>query len=225
MTDHENDLSYDAVPDRDRLITRVIDGEATPGDWARLSRLASADQGLWAEIAERQADRDALAVAVEHAVRVADAIEADGPWPGRAEPERFGPTWGGVRAWGGWIAAAVVALFMLTRGPVVTMPGAVPGDGLAPATVTAGLDLPASELLDRYIQTGRDEGRVVRADDPIVLDARPAANPDRLEVIVMRQIIERRYVDRAPQFSRNEFGHIEAREVPVESITRGRPAF
>ena len=223
MTDHDH---TQAVSDRDRLITRVIDGEASAQDWARMAHLAAEEPGLWADVAERQADRDALTAAVEEAIAIADDIDADASWERFASAHR--PTMARLRTWGGWVAAAVIALVVVSRGGVIqtTPPG---GDGLGsiPATNSAGLeiDLPTSELLKRYLQEGKDEGTVVSAAEPVVLEARPAENNEHLEVIVLRRIIERRYVDRVPTWSVDEQGQVGARPVRVRDATRPRHAF
>src|SRR5690606_30859566 len=110
--------------ERDVLIGRVVDGEATGADWAALEAAAQGDPGVWRDLALAQRDHAALAGAVGAAVGVAARVDlpiGGGSAGGGAPPA------GRIGAWGGWAAAAAVALaWGGTAGPLrigVEVPG------------------------------------------------------------------------------------------------------
>ena len=65
-----------AQPDKDILISRVVDDEATGEDWAALKELAERDPAVWRDLAEAQYTSIGLASAVQAAIEVADDVEA-----------------------------------------------------------------------------------------------------------------------------------------------------
>lgn len=213
-------MSDEHVTQRERLIGRVIDGEASADDWTRLGAVAAADPAVWADLAVAQRDRDVLSAAVNEAIRVADDLDVE---PGRIDGVQRGLTT--LRAWGGWAAAAALVLVWLTGIPVR---GGGPGaqSGLERAGFTPSLtDLAPDTLLRAYFDNGREQGSVLGEREPIVLEATPAAEGDRLDVVVVRQFIERRTVDRVGRFAVDELGNTQARTVPASDVLRVRLAY
>lgn len=191
---------------RDMLISRVIDGEAGEADWAALRAIADADPSVWTELASTQHQHEALSAIVDEVGAAADGVEIpDGELllPG----ERFERRMAFVRAWGGWAAAAAILLVWFTGLPAADSPRTQPGQqaGLVP-TGTANETSPDS-ILDRYLDVGRQEGRVLgEMPRRVVLDTKPV--PGGLEVTFLRQIVERELVtpDRLYRLGRDEFG-------------------
>ena len=56
--------------DRDILISRVIDGEATPEDWTAMRAMAERDASIWGDLVAAQQDHAELCAIVS---RAADA--------------------------------------------------------------------------------------------------------------------------------------------------------
>ena len=103
-------------PRDDILISQIIDGDATAGEWDELTALAGDDPAAWRRLADALRDHKAFARAVNAAVGLADTIElprsdaATGPRPRSTPNLRFG-AWSG---WTGWAVAAVVTLAWVT---------------------------------------------------------------------------------------------------------------
>ena len=61
--------------ERDRLVGRLLDGEASPEDWNRLRELSTARPGLWDELVAFSEDRCLLYEAVDRAGEAAERAE------------------------------------------------------------------------------------------------------------------------------------------------------
>ena len=178
--------------DRDMLISRVVDDQATDADWAQLRRLGENDAGVWRELAEAQHEHAELCRAVESAIAVADDIDA----PVEAGVQRrFAQRIRVVTTWGGWAVAATLVLAWVS----------------APADfreARAGiLDLTPDQAIQRYLDEGRRTGQVIEEiPQRILIETRPEVNGDGLEVIFLRQFIERTHVRTLYRSGQDEFG-------------------
>ena len=95
------------LPDPERLIDRIVDGEADDAAYAAFARRADAEPSLWRTLAERQRDMQLLAVAVRAETAFADRVDLPpAPVLRRIVPRRV--TW--PLALAGW--AAVVTLMV-----------------------------------------------------------------------------------------------------------------
>jgi hypothetical protein len=197
--------------DRDVLITRVLDGEATPEDWAAFRAMADRDPTVWRDLADAQQDRAELASALAEALAVADGVEA--PLEEHAG-ERMRARVRTATAWVGWAAAATLALGVFT--------GRVSPGGGAGAQ-QAGLipiDSP-EEALQLYMDKGRETGRVLyELPDKVLLSSSPTPGGEGYTVVYLRQIVERRMVDDFYRLGENEAGQ----KVPVPmALPRQQP--
>lgn len=174
--------------DRDVLISRVIDGEASPEDWRELRALARVDQALWGD----------LATAQEHATLLRSALGAEIERASVALPgHHASPAGQRVIRWGGWAVAAMVAIAFV----------AVRHDGAPaePGQMSAGPGVPIQhvsapmtpdEALDAYIREGRATGRVLDSNPRIVvIESQVDPSGRGVEVIYLRQIMERTVVE------------------------------
>lgn len=201
--------------DRDILITRVLDGEATPEDWAAFRAMAARDQAVWADLADAQQDRADLASAVADAIAIADRVEAP---VHRHAGEQLNARIRTGAAWLGWVAAAMVALAGFT-GRLGT-PAAGPGDGPGVGAQQAGLFSISSpeDAMKLYLDKGQQAGSVLgEVPDRVLLSSAPAADGNGYEVIFLRQIIERQRVETLYQLGENEAGQAVA--VPITPPT------
>jgi len=182
--------------DRDRLLGRLIDGEATPGDWRRFREMAGAHSGAWDELEALGEDREALCAAVERAGDDAERVHAAGHGS-PAPAARFN--------WLGWAAAAAVAILAVT----VRLPDGGSGTAAtqgASVLPTGAFDTP-EEALDHYLTVGREQGRVVEAwPEPVVLETRQLPDQPGVEVVYLRQILERRVIRDAYRVETDEWG-------------------
>lgn len=74
--------------DRDILISRAVEGRATPEDWRALGSLASHDAALWTDLALSQRDHAAMALAASRAGAAADRVNLPAA-PALATPEQI----------------------------------------------------------------------------------------------------------------------------------------
>ncbi len=211
----------------DLLTSRICDGEASPGDWAAFRDLAQRVPGAWQGLAEAQRQHQALCVSVGVALNAADRVELARLAPlarvhaahaderdlehGHHHHRHGVDAWARVRAWGGWAAAAAVALAWVSGQQLgVTTavgPRGTTGDnaGLA-ATVAPALpqvvnaagvggipgDWTSESAADAYLKLGQREGRVVgEVPQRLLVDSRPLGRGQGYEVTYVRQFIEK----------------------------------
>jgi len=204
------------MSDRDVLMTRVIDGEASASDWAAFRRLSENEPEIWREIEEAQALNSALCAAVGEATRVAGAVELDSP-----EHAVFHQRIRSARSWGGWLIAAAVMLAWSLNLPAQG-PGVASTSGIGPGMIR--VDEPV-DALRAYVDRGREAGTVVGlVPDVRVLEARAREDGAGFEVLLVRQIIERQQVDQVYRWTQDEMGNlIPIRVEPIPSASPRRP--
>jgi len=181
--------------DRDILISRVIDDEASPADWAQLKALAAAEPEIWRELFEMQHGQAELARAVERQLDVAEFIDA--PVHDHLTVQLTHRIRRGM-AWAGWAAAAALAVAWVSM-------RIAPED---PSEQPAIASLTPTQLLDQYLEKGRQTG-LVQGEAPAkrLLSAEPAPSGTGYEVIYIRQIIERAYVAHLYQLGSDDAGN------------------
>lgn len=207
----------------DVLISRVIDGEATPEDWAWLKRLASVDAGVWRAVAEAQMVHASLARSVDHATARAAMVDAPVDEGTRFAMRRR------VRlfsSWGGWALAAAL-LLAIGLGP--RLPMFAPTGGNADGTVLAGapgsgLFSPATpdEALQKYIELGAKSGTVLQhVPQHTVLRVSELPGGRGYEVVYLRQLIERQVLREFYGVGQTDSGVVvPTSPMPVERVLR-----
>ncbi|MEZ6242499.1 MAG: hypothetical protein R3B57_05590 [Phycisphaerales bacterium] len=205
-----------ATPDdpsleREILIGRVIDGEASPEDWDALRALASSDPTLWNDLRWTQRQHELLATAVGGATACADHVDLD---RALADPSPMVRRIELVGRYGGWLAAAAVALFWsLGINPLASGGGQSAGLGPIGVATPQGPD----QALQNYLDAGRQAGRVIdEVPDRVVVQARPLDGGQRVEVLYLRQILEREVVDQVYGTTQDETG--AQHTVPVRLV-------
>jgi hypothetical protein len=203
------------LPDhaRDLLISRVIDGRASTSDWDRFRALAANEPGVWTELAHTQEQHEMVRDEVNALVRLADRVELPG---GIIDEEGTRRRLSFVSKWGGWaIAAALLVVWSLGM-PNVSTPGGtqiagIPGIGLNEAE--------PEQAFERYLESGQKSGQVIaEMPEQVVVETKPL--PDgTIEVIYLRQVIERRVIDHAYRMLQDETGNAVPVPVKVERNT------
>lgn len=199
--------------DRDILISRVIDGEATPEDWTAFKALAAREPDIWRDLAETQQDHAELSAAVESAIAVADEIEA----PIEVHfSDRLSEKLRLVGRWGGWAAAAALVAIWASGGLVFT-----PGSGQQ-AGLSGTFGATPEQTLNQYLKQGYETGRVVaptysRVINDVLLD------PDGRGYIIFYDLVipERAIIENPMIEGVNEFG--EPVTVPLRPTEPLRP--
>lgn len=195
---------------RDLLISRIIDGRARGHDWDRFRDHASHDPQIWAQLGDTQRQHESLCSSLAGDLAVADRVELpgiidDGPVRHRLDM---------VSRWGGWAAAAALMLVWFVGRPMTSSP-----DGASPSSTAGMLSIPLKEAkpdqaFDQYMSAGQQSGRVVaEMPDRVVIETRPMSD-GTVEVLYLRQIVERQIIDHAYRQMQDEMGN--AVTVPME---------
>jgi len=187
--------------DRDVLLCRVLEGEATPEDWAAFRALASREPQVWRDLAEAQQDLASLEEAVAEAVRPAERVELAVE---RHLGEHLTIRSRTAFAWAGWAVAALVVVAAVLR-PVGTLPQQ---EGIATGLQTASLATP-EDALRAYFARGGEQGRVLgEVAEPMVLQYSPIEGSRSVEVIYLRQILERAILEDVVRTRTDDTGRV-----------------
>lgn len=197
----------------DLLISRIADGEAGRADWDAFGALAERSPGAWRALAQAQRDHASLSLAVGVALHAADRVDL----PSRAGavefhrrvPERISP-FARMGSWSGWAAAAVIGLAWLSGRSGVGM-NTPPGNaaGLLPVSYT--INNP-EDAVKAYLDVGQKQNLVVgELPQRVVVESRPVQKGGGIEVLYVRQFVERAVVNDLVKFGADELN----RPVPV----------
>lgn len=215
MTDSRNDTPHG--DDRDLMLSRIVDAEATSNDWLRFRELAAEDASVWAQLSVMQRQQDELERALASATAPAMRVELDDDELDRAMPDAhvaFQNRLNFASRWGGWAAAAALVLVWATGLRPQAPQGPMLEAGLGPRLQEATPDA----ALQHYLDAGRQSGAVLgEMPERVVLRTTPLEQGG-VEVVFVRQIIERQFVERVYRPSQDEHGN------RVELPTRVAPA-
>lgn len=210
--------------DKDLLISRVVDGEASVEDWSVFRAMAERDPELWRELAETQGQHAELSAALAEAIAIADGVDA----PVREYMAgRFNDRLRLLGAVGGWAAAAAVALAWVAgvqtnfggRGG-----GAHPQDAESSRASLMPGGLTYRDAYRTYLDKGQESGRVVgEMPGKVLLDAQPAPDGKGFVVLYVRQIVERAVVDDLYQVGTDERGQPVPVRVTPASLGADEP--
>ncbi len=205
--------------DRDVLITRVIDGEASAEDWSALHAIAREDPEIWSDLATAQQDAAELCAMVRELGACSERVEA--PIVEHAA-QGLHVRLRRAAMWGGWLAAAAMALSWGMRVPGVGSQSA----GLIPMSEAKERVLPElspEEAFRVYITNGARSGRVVAVDPDLeVISARPSEDGESFEVLFVRRIVERADIE-LYRLGQDELGNIV--RLPVDELPVAEPSF
>jgi hypothetical protein len=195
----------------DILISRILDGNATSGDWDELTALADANPALWRNLAMSLREHQAFARAVNADVAIADAIEMPLVSTVATRPPhnagRHPAILARVGGWSGWAVAAVFTIVWVAGVLNLVQNTTSQPNGSAPVQTLALGGASASELLQAYLDKGRQEDFVI-AEVPqrVLIETRPNGTGHGYELIYLRQILERTVVPDLYQFNHDESG-------------------
>jgi hypothetical protein len=229
---HASDASGVVTQDDiDLLISRAVDGSASQAEWVLLQGQAVRQPGVWKDLALTFRHTHALTrrvgLAGEAAARTqlpeaGAVLRHDGHEASGRAHVRHHWNLGRIATFGGWAAAAVLALAMVK--PMIVGTGSTGNSGSGnPNTMGGGLQagiFPASYLdgLAASIQKGKEEGRVVgELPENEVIETVP--NPDGTYTVTsVRKIVERATIPhfyRAAQSDTGELAAVRFRPVVV----------
>jgi len=196
---------------KDILTSRILDGNATSGDWDELTALADANPAIWRNLAMSLREHQAFARAVNADVAIADAIEMPDvrrvATTASRDTGRQPAVLARVGGWSGWAVAAVFTIIWVTGVLNLVQNGTAQPNGSSPVQTLALGGASASELLAAYLDKGRQEQFVI-AEVPqrVLIETRPNNTGHGYELIYLRQILERTVVPDLYQFNHDEAG-------------------
>ncbi len=212
----------------DILLTRAVDGRASREDWTALEAFAAREPSVWRELALAQRDQALLTEAVERELAAAGRVDlpiAPAQAHDDSDARSVHVRGGRFAIWGGWAAAAAVALLYVNRVPTASQQ---PMDSTNPSMNQASL-IPglfdrelskrsSDEVRDMYVTRANAEGRLVsEVPAQILLEATPL--PDgRLQVRYIRQFVETATVPGLYRFSQDELGQPQPVRVRVQQL-------
>lgn len=202
----------EACSTRDLLISRVIDGRAGGGDWGSLRALAEGDPGVWRDLEETQQIHDMLCSEVAQACEAADRVGVDAHRQQVDLSRRLSI----AGAWGGWLAAAAVGLAWTLGMPLGSDGSSAIGSVVpSPGPDYVRIETP-EDALRTYLDRGRDEGSVLgMVSDPRVLETRALPDGSGVEVLYVREIVERRLIEQVYRLSQDEAGNVRPVQVRI----------
>ncbi len=229
MNNENNNSNGDSrmggVTREDVLIGRVVDHEASAGDWAELERLAHVDAGVWERLACAQRAHARLSAAVEDHVAVAELVEAEAVRPRRDIA-------GAIGRIGGWAVAASLAV---AWGMMATMGGAPPSTTPGPVSVGTPkvdggrgafeVDYPsADEAEDQWLSAKQREGSLVSEFPGELLEVQ-ATGDGEYRILVMRKFVEQKRIKNIDswRFEVDEFGNVVTDELGQPVVVPGEP--
>jgi hypothetical protein len=177
--------------DKHRLISRIVDREDRPTDWANLETVAQQDSAAWKDLLFALRDDAEVRHAVDAQLAVADAVAL--PTTSCSPSAGNGWSTAAVLAAAGWLAAVVVALLWL-------------GSTLIWSESPAGEDLVQLEAPRTEPAAEPAAGHVVGELPRLMVEARPIAGREEIEVIYVRRTLERVLVKKAYQLKLDESG-------------------
>lgn len=189
-------------PDADQLellISKAVDGRATRLEWAVLEIAAHEKPVVWRELALTMRDNALLEDAVTRAADRAELV---------ALPAGAAPASGtsSLRTWGGWAAAAVLALMFIVQWRNLANQPA-PSGGPAQQQVAGLGAFTADEAREAYLQRGKQDGSVLgEMPAKVIVQGSPMQNGQGYEVVFIRQIVEKARVDDLVRFTSDEAG-------------------
>tara|TARA_R110002096_G_scaffold344921_11_gene538366 strand:- start:55024 stop:55722 length:699 start_codon:yes stop_codon:yes gene_type:complete len=202
---------------RDLLISRVIDGSASPEDWSSFRILAASDAEVWTDLSDAQREHEALCEVMNAASSIADRVDLPG---GSGSPLVFESRVTTTARWGGWAIAAVLLLGWYTGS--ITMNTSEPSPANTASLIPISKASP-EQAMDQYMHAGQQSGQVVgEMPNQIVIETRPMKD-GTIEVTFIRQIIERRVLDQAYRETVDEFGNPIAVPVNLDSLKNRKP--
>jgi hypothetical protein len=201
--EHEEDWNSTRA---DRLISRIVDRHAEPGDWSSFADLARVEPAHWEQLLSTLRTDGALRTALGAALQAADRVETQAPVT----------VLGRWRQWSGWAAAAMLALtwsLASTASDHGSVQGATPAPSAGPLVSQATSPLPGSQPAPVTAQPAQPvSGTPVFDELPLrLVGTRPGPQGRGVEVTYVRPIVERTVVDGVYSVGTDELG----RPMPV----------
>ncbi len=176
----------------DILISRIVDGVASGGDVAELEALAASRPSIWRDLAMAQRDQALLSQEMARIISVAEVVGL--PTHVETHRESLAPAsrWKRASVWGGWAAAAVMALAYVGA----PLNSNTQQAGLIPSMNVLKDGLTADQAWEVYEAAGSREQRLIGVlPERVLIEATPSADGKSVRMVFLRQLIETKTVD------------------------------
>lgn len=188
------------------LINDIASLHADEADFSRFEQMAAAEPVAWEQLA--RALRDELQMRAAVSDELDSGADAEIARALERQHRRESSPWGALSGWAA--AAAVVVMWVFVGRFQPQTP--INGEGYVPIMAS----LSADEALDRYLEAGQIEGRIIAELPALMVESRQTEG-GRLEVFYVRQFLEREEVGQVYELASDEHGL--PRTVPVDLTT------
>lgn len=206
----------------DILISRVVDGVASAADLQELEGVAASQPSVWRELALAQRDQALLSQEVARAICVADVVGLPRAVETHEEEVRPSTRWKKAGMWGGWAAAAAMALAFVMPRPNQNAQQAGLGSAVIPDMSVLKEGLTADQAWELYEATGSREQRLIgEMPERVLIQATPSEDGKSVHMVFLRQLIETKTVDQLYKPTVTETGRcgvvpMEASDLPAQ---------
>lgn len=214
MNDTPDNIIDDDLTETDSLIARVAANEADGVEWGRFETIAASEPRAWEEMARTLRTELQARQALDDATAPAEHIDL--PMNSASAVLR-------VRAfgWPGWALAAVLALAWAWMGFFENARGPSNQAGIGSQFMPVRND--ADQAYEDYLSLGAREGRVLQELPMMMVETRFDDTHGTVEVVYVRQLLERATVQSAFELREDESGQLEALPVGVELLQSKKP--
>lgn len=214
MSEFNGGSTSHAMEEMDALIGQVSGNEASAECWHRFESIASTQPAAWEHLA--RALRDELAARSAFAEAAGPAELAELP----AGTLRATSRLAALRAWPGWALAAVIALawtISFFNPPASDAQRAGLGSAIVPARHSA------NDAFNEYLMLGAQEGRVLQELPMMMVETRFDSAEGRVEVVYVRQLLERATVQSAYELTEDALGRPAPVPIDLNVLQINRP--
>jgi len=214
MTDINIESPNDAVDEAETLIGRVSANDARELDWQRFESIAVAQPVVWERMARALRDELVIRGAFDEIAEPAESV----PLP--EQTLRATNRLAAIQAWPGWALAAVIALawgVSFFNPPVSQSHEAGLGGVIVPVRHSA------DEAFNDYLTLGAQEGRVLQELPMMMIESRFDRDQGRVEVVYVRQLLERATVQSAFELTEDALGRPEPVPIDLTILRTDKP--
>ena len=196
------------MTEKHKLISRIVDREDRPNDWATLDEVVRQDPATWRDLLFALRDDAEVRHAVGAHLAVADGIAL----PVASAGARNGWGTSALLAATGWLAAVVLAVLWL-GGTLLWGDSPAAGSGAladlldpaeaGPGAEATGAMFAADDAVADDVLADSVMGELPR----LMVQMRPIAGREEIEVFYVRRTLERVLVKKAYQLKVDESGH------------------
>jgi hypothetical protein len=197
-----------AIMERDVLISRIIDGEGSGPAWERFAAIAGSDASAWRELAVAQRQHSHLVATVRREIAIANEIELPATGAARGRSRSTVHAARAAKKWTGWAVAAVITL--MWGGAMLTNIGSPGSPNKTNIAGISGSWRPETtqDAINAYLEVGQKTGNVIgEVPNRVMIESRPNPNGNGVEVVYIRQFMERAVVPHLYRTGSDESGY------------------